>query len=59
MKYAYSLFLGLGAYLLYRPGMDTNALRMVYAFLVFAALGALVDYFSTYASFRAWLHRWF
>lgn len=59
MKYAYSLFLILGAYLLYNPGMDSNALRMLYLFLVFAALGALIEYLSAYAFFRAWLHRWF
>jgi len=59
MKYAYSLCLVLGAYLLYSPGMDSNALRMLYLFLVFAALSVLFEYVSAYASFRAWLHRWF
>jgi len=39
--------------------MDINALRLLYTFLAFAAIGALFDYLSAYASFRAWLHRWF
>jgi len=59
MKYTYTLFLLLGAYLLYSPDMDINALRLLYTFLMFAALGTLFDYLSAYASFRAWLHRWF
>jgi len=59
MKYTYTLFLLLGAYLLYSPDMDINALRLLYTFLVFTTLGALFDYLSAYASFRAWLHRWF
>lgn len=59
MKYTYTFFLLLGAYLLYSPDMDINALRLLYTFLAFAALGALFDYLSAYASFRAWLHRWF
>jgi len=59
MKYAYSLSLVLGAYLLYSPGMDSSALRMLYLFLVFAALGVLFEYLSAYAFFRAWLDRWF
>jgi len=59
MKYTYTLFLLLGTYLLYSPDMDINALRLLYTFLAFAAIGALFDYLSAYASFRAWLHRWF
>lgn len=59
MKYAYSLCLVLGSYLLYSPGMDSNALRMLYLFLVFASLSVLFEYVSAYAFFRAWLHRWF
>ena len=59
MKYTYSLFLLLAASLLYTPDMDSNTLKLFYIFLVFAALGALFDYLSAYASFRAWLHRFF
>nr|WP_316723196.1 hypothetical protein [Sulfurospirillum sp. 'SP'] len=59
MKFTYSLFLLLVASLLYSPDMDSNTLKLLYIFLVFAALGAVFDYLSAYASFRAWLHRFF
>ena len=59
MKYTYSLFLLLAASLLYSPDMDSNTLKLLYIFLALAALGAVFDYLSAYASFRAWLHRFF
>ena len=59
MKYTYSLFLLLAASLLYSPDRDSNTLKLLYIFLALAALGALFDYLSAYASFRAWLHRFF
>lgn len=59
MKYTYSLFLLLAASLLYSPDRDSNTLKLLYIFLALAALGALFDYASAYASFRAWLHRFF
>lgn len=57
--YTYSLFLLLAALLLYSLDMDSNTLRLLCIFLVFAALGALFDYLSAYALFRAWLDRFF
>ena len=59
MKYTYSLFLLLAASLLYSPDRDSNTLKLLYIFLALAALGALFDYASAHASFRAWLHRFF
>lgn len=59
MKYGYSLFLLLGAYLLYHPGISPSTLALLYWFLVFAALGGVVEFLSVDASFRAWLHQWF
>ena len=59
MKYTYSLFLLLAASLLYSPDRDSNTLKLLYIFLALAALGAVFDYLSAYASFRAWLHRFF
>ncbi|MFW9618208.1 MAG: hypothetical protein ACMV1K_06770 [Sulfurospirillum sp.] len=57
--YTYSLFLLLAALLLYSPKMDQNTKALFYTLLVFAALGALVEYLSAYALFRAWLDRFF
>ena len=59
MKYTYSLFLLFAASFLYSPDMDSNTLRLLCIFLVFTALGALFDYLSAYALFRAWLDRFF
>ena len=59
MKYTYSLFLLFAASFLYSPDMDSNTLKLLYIFLALAALGAVFDYASAYAPFRAWLHRFF
>ena len=59
MKYTYSLFLLLAASLLYSPDMNSNTLKLLYIFLALAALGAVFDYLSAYALFRAWLDRFF
>ncbi|MFW9626240.1 MAG: hypothetical protein ACMV1K_05820 [Sulfurospirillum sp.] len=59
MTYLYSLFLLVMALLLYGPNMDSNTLKLLYIFLALAALGAVFDYASAYAPFRAWLHRFF
>lgn len=59
MKYTYSLFLLLAASLLYSPDMDGNTLRLLCIFLALAALGAVFDYLSAHALFKAWLHRFF
>lgn len=59
MKYTYSLFLLFAASALYSPDMDSNTLRLFYIFLALAALGAVFDYLSAYALFRAWLQRFF
>lgn len=57
--YTYSLFLLLAALLLYSPKMDQNTKALFYTLLVFATFGALVEYLSAYALFRAWLDRFF
>ena len=59
MKYGYSLFLLLGAYLLYHPGITGNTLSLLYGLLVFAALGLIIDFLGENASFKAWLNHWF
>lgn len=59
MTYLYSLFLLVMASLLYGPNMDSNTLKLLYIFLALAALGAVFDYLSAYALFRAWLDRFF
>jgi hypothetical protein len=47
------------ASLLYGPNMDSNTVKLLYIFLALAALGAVCDYLSAYALFRAWLDRFF
>lgn len=58
MRYAYSLSLLLGAYLLYDQDANSNKVAFLYMLLLFAFLGFLVDYYANNSAFIRWLHRW-
>lgn len=59
MKYAYSLFLLLGAYLLYTPTISQAMLMMLLYFIVIALLGMIIEYFHDHPKMKYFLHHWF
>lgn len=59
MRYAYGLFMLLGAYLLYTEDINSKMLGMLYFFIVIGLLSFMIDYFSQYALFKRWLHQFF
>ncbi|ARU48119.1 hypothetical protein [Sulfurospirillum diekertiae] len=59
VKYGYSLFLLLGAYLLYHKGISNTELALLGLLVLFALLAGLLDYFRQSPWFQQWLNRWF
>ena len=59
VKYGYSLFLLLGAYLLYHEGMSYPELAFLGLLVLFALLAGFLDYFRQSPWFQQWLNRWF
>ena len=59
VKYGYSLFLLLGAYLLYHEGISNTELAFLGLLVLFALLAGVIDYFSHSPLFQQWLNRWF
>jgi len=59
MNYGYCLWLLLGAYLLYHPGMSHSEIAFLYVLVVCGVLAGLLEYFSHRPLFQQWLNRWF
>ena len=55
MKYAYSLSLMIGAYLLFEEGMDLSKTRFLYFLMLLALLGFIVECCMS----QEWLNRYF
>ena len=58
-KYGYSLFLLLGAYLLYHEGMSHMEFAFLGLLVLFALLSGFLDALSPSSRFQQWLNRWF
>lgn len=59
MKYAYSLSLLLGAYLLYQPDSKKEHLFFLCLLLLLSAVGFMPEHISHYPRLRAWIDRIF
>ena len=59
VKYGYSLFLLLGAYLLYHEGISNTELTFLSVLFFLAMIAGVIDYFSQSPLFQQWLNRWF
>lgn len=58
-KYGYSLFLLLGAYLLYHKGIRNTELAFLRVLFFLAMIAGFFDTFSHSPLFQQWLNRWF
>ena len=58
MKYAYTLCLMIGAYLLFEEGMELSKTLFLYFLLLLAFLGFIVEWYED-PRFVAWLNHYF